>query len=431
MTESSSRSFSELSAPVRHVPGRTGEGLHPQAKYVLCLLFAVNLVNYIDRQVLYALLPLVKAEFGASDAMLGALASAFMIVYMCAAPPIGYLADRTRRVFWIAFGLVFWSVATVFSGLSRSYAQLFAARSAVGIGESCYGGVAPSFVAEHFPKERRGGVLAIFSMAIPVGSALGYVLGGWLGQAFGWRSAFFVVGLPGLLLAALAWRLKDPQGPREDRPRKAPTLPEYAALYRNRSYLASTLAMAAMTFSLGGLAVWMPTFFHRAWGMDVARAGTVFGAVTVAGGLLGSLLGGWLGDRLLKVTGKAYFLVSGAGLMLALPAGVLAVNAGSLELALAAVFLTELLAFLNMGPLNGVIVSVTPQAVRSMAFAANIFVIHALGDALSPAIIGRISDLAGLRAGLLFAMLFLGISGAICFWGARHVEKDSLEAGND
>jgi predicted MFS family arabinose efflux permease len=393
----------------------------------LLLLFFINLFNYIDRQVLYALLPLIKAEFLVSDARLGALASAFMLVYMCAAPPIGWLADRTRRTRWIAGGIAFWSVATCFSGLARGYAQLFAARAAVGIGESCYGSVSPSFVAEPFPAERRGRVLALFSMAIPVGSALGYVLGGWFGGRFGWRAAFFLLGLPGLLLAALALRLRDPRG-EAGASRIPPTLREYAALYRNPSYLASTLAMAAMTFCLGGLAVWMPSFFNRYWGMDVARAGTLFGAVTVAGGLVGSLLGGWLGDRLLKVTGKAYFLVSGTGLLLAMPFGIWSLCAGSLPLTLGALFLAETCAFLNMGPLNGVIVSVTAPAVRSMAFAANIFVIHALGDAVSPTLIGRASDLWGLRAALLGSMAFMGLAGAFCLWGARSVETDSREA---
>ncbi|HAH07249.1 MAG TPA: MFS transporter [Elusimicrobia bacterium] len=400
------------------------------ARYVLGLLFCVNLVNYVDRQALYALLPLLKEEFGASDAALGALASAFMVVYMCAAPPIGYLADRTRRAAWISWGLVVWSGATVLSGLSRTYAQLFAARAAVGIGESCYGSVAPSFVAEHFPKERCGRVLALFSMAIPVGSALGYVLGGWLGHAFGWRSAFFIVGIPGLLLAALTWRLGDPRSSAQ-KAAAPPGLREYASLYTNKSYLASTLAMAAMTFCLGGLAVWMPSFFNRYWGMDVSKAGLLFGGVTVAGGLVGSLLGGWLGDRLLKVTGKAYFLVSGTGYLLALPFAAYALYAGSVELTLASLFMAETLVFLNMGPLNGVIVSVTPQAVRSMAFAANIFVIHALGDAVSPAIIGRISDAAGLKSALLYSLVFLGVAGGLCFWGSRNVERDSKEAGHD
>jgi sugar phosphate permease len=204
-------------------------------------------------------------------------------------------------------------------------------------------------------------------------------------------------------------------------------LGDYARLYSIKSYLASTLAMTAMTFALGGLAVWMPSFLNRAWGLSVAEAGTVFGALTVGAGLVGSLLGGWLGDKLLKVTGKAYFLVSGVGLVLALPAGVMAVQSSSYPAALAFLFLAEALAFLNMGPLNGVIVWVTPPAVRNMAFAANIFVIHALGDAVSPALIGLASDRWGLAPALSGTMLFLGLAGAFCLWGARHVERDSAE----
>lgn len=402
----------------------------PAARYVLALLFCVNLVNYLDRQILYALLPLIQGEMGFSDAQAGALASAFMAVYMCAAPCVAYFADRGRtgRTWFISMGLAFWSAATLLSGLARSYASLFAARAAVGVGESGYGAVSPSFVAEHFPEARRGWALAVFSAAIPVGSALGYLFGGWAGHHFGWRKAFWAAGLAGLALSALVWRLKDPRegGAADGAP---PSLREYLTLYSVPSYVAATLAMAAMTFSLGGLAVWMPTFLVRAWGLNVAQSGTIFGGITVGAGLVGSLLGGWLGDKLLKVTGKAYFLVSGAGLALAVPAGILAVLSPSLPAALAGLAVAETLAFLNMGPLNGVIVAVTSARMRSMAFAANIFVIHALGDAVSPTIIGLISDRWDLRSGLVLAMLFMGISAALCLWGARHVERDSTLRG--
>ncbi|MBI4423568.1 MAG: MFS transporter [Elusimicrobia bacterium] len=397
----------------------------PGARAALLVLLSINLLNYLDRQVLYALLPLIQIEFGATDTQLGALASAFMLVYMCAAPPIGYLADRSSRTRWIAFGVGAWSLATVFSGLARSYGQLLAARAAVGIGESCYGSVSPSFVAEHFPKERRAGVLALFSMAIPVGSALGYIAGGLLGRELGWRSAFYLAGLPGLLLALLALRLRDP-GTRERSGRpQAPRLSEYAGLRRNRSLVCCTLAMAAMTFGMGAMAVWMPTFYHRVWGLDVGKAGTLFGAVTVLSGLVGSLAGGWLADRLLRVHPAAYFLLSGAGLLAAVPFGAAAVLAGSFPVALGALFMAETCAFLNMGPLNAVIVAVTPPRVRSMAFAANIFLIHALGDAVSPTLVGRVSDAWSLRAGLLLAMATLGLAGAFSLWGARYYRDDA------
>jgi hypothetical protein len=230
--------------------------------------------------------------------------------------------------------------------------------------------------------------------------------------------------VPGLALALLASRLKDP---REGLPLRdpRPLIQTYRTLYSNRSYRASTLAMAAMTFALGGLAVWMPTFLTRAWGLDVARAGLVFGGLTVVSGLVGSLAGGWLGDRLLAYTGKAYFLVSGAGLLLALPFGIWALRADSYPLALVLLLITETLAFLNMGPLNAAIVWVTAAPVRSTAFAANIFAIHALGDALSPFLIGKASDLWGLGPALSAAMCFLALAGGICLWGARHIEEDS------
>ncbi|TPW19435.1 MAG: major facilitator transporter, partial [Elusimicrobia bacterium] len=271
------------------------------------------------------------------------------------------------------------------------------------------------------------GALALFSMAIPVGSALGYVLGGWIGGTWGWRSALWAAGLPGLVFAVLALRLKDPRPPAAAGTTSGPSWGDYAGLYAIKSYLATTLAMTAMTFALGGLAVWMPSFLNRTWGLSVGEAGTVFGAVTVVSGLVGSLLGGWLGDRLLKVTGKAYCLVSGVGFLLALPAGLAAVQATSYPATLAFLFLAEMLAFLNMGPLNGVIVCVTPPGIRNMAFAANIFVIHALGDAASPALIGLASDRWGLAPALSATMLFLGLAGAFCLWGARHVERDSAE----
>lgn len=415
-------------------------------RYVLGLLFAINLVNYLDRQVLYALLPLIKTDMTLSDAQLGSLASAFMIVYMCAAPMIGFWADSGALPFssraapqatnsaggggrknWIAYGIAVWSLATFASGLARGFGQLFAARAAVGIGESGYGSVSPSFVAEHFPRATRARALAFFSMAIPVGSALGYILGGWIGHHHGWRAAFMIVGLPGLLFAVLAYFLKDPRKAVSEGPR--PKFGDYFSLYKVKSYTASTLAMAAMTFALGGLAVWMPTFLTRYWDLNVAEAGTLFGGITVLAGLLGSLLGGWLGDRALKYTGKAYFLVSGTGLLLALPAGVVAVLSQNYALTLGALFLAEFFAFLNMGPLNGVIVNVTSPHMRSMAFAANIFVIHALGDAASPTFIGLASDRWGLKAALNGAMLFLAVAGLFCLWGAKHVESDSVPDG--
>jgi predicted MFS family arabinose efflux permease len=348
-----------------------------------------------------------------------------MIVYMLAAPPIGCLADRGRRKSWISTGVFLWSLATAASGLAGGYPSLLCARAAVGIGECFYGAISPSFVAEHFPADRRAWVLAVFSMAIPVGSALGYIAGGEVGQRFGWRPAFFMVGLPGLALAALCLTLQEPA--REVRSGPAPGLLDYPGLFRIPSFSLVTLAGAAMTFALGGFAVWMPSYLHRAWGLSVAQAGTYFGAITVASGLVGSLAGGWISDRLLRWTSRAHFLVSGIGLLAGMPLAMASIKAHSFSSAVALLLLAEFFLFLNMGPLNAVIVSVTPTAERSMAFAANIFVIHALGDAVSPWIIGAWSDRFGLRAALLLASLALGAAGGFCLWGMRYYDHDNRQ----
>ncbi len=377
---------------------------------VLALLLSVNVLNYVDRQIVYALLPLISGDLHLTDAQAGSLASAFMVVYMLAAPPIAWLADSRGRKPWIAGGVLLWSIATGAAALASGFRSLFATRAMVGIGEACYGAISPAFVAERFPAEKRGMALAMFSLAVPVGSALGYAGGGLLGAAFGWRRAVLAVGVPGLVLSALCLLLpSDPPRPAAPSPSQG-----YRDVWKVRSFRLITLAGAGMTFALGGFAVWMPTYFHRAWALDVGRAGTLFGATTVLGGLAGSLLGGWLSDRLRRTDPTADLVVSGWGLLLGMPLAVGAIAAPSLASATVCLFVAETFLFLNMGPLNAAIVAVIPLDKRSMAFAANIFVIHLLGDAVSPAIIGWGSDHFGLMRSLLAACLALGAGGALC-----------------
>ncbi|MFA6318437.1 MAG: MFS transporter [Elusimicrobiota bacterium] len=391
-------------------------------RYVLAVLFLVNLLNYIDRQVLYAVFPLLKPDLMLSDTQLGALASSFMIVYMCAAPFAGWYGDRSRRNRWLAGGVGIWSLATVFSGLSRTYGQLLASRSLVGIGEACYGSIAPSFIAERFKLDTRARVLGFFSMAIPVGSALGYVLGGQLGERYGWRTAFYMVGVPGLLAAMLAGFLKDPRSDPAASGSTPPGLPAYLTLLKNRVFMADTLAGAAMTFAVGGLAAWMPSYFVRSWGVSVGQAGLWFGGVTVAAGTLGSLSGGWLGDWVLKRTKKSYFLVTGLGFLASIPFCAATLWAPDCRTALVFLFCAEFLIFLNNGPINALLVDCTPVAIRSMAFAVNIFFIHALGDALSPTLIGWVSDRTDLRTGLAMALCALFVAAVFCLAGTRFMD---------
>jgi MFS family permease len=396
-------------------------------RYALSLLLAVNLLNYIDRQVLYAVFPLLKADLRLSDTELGILGSSFMVMYMISAPLFGWFGDRTSRAKLASCGLSLWSLATVFAGFASGYRMLLAARTFVGIGEASFGTVSPGLLSDFFPKEKRGRILSYFYLAIPVGSALGYLLGGILGQRFGWHAAFLIVGVPGLILALPLWFLREPKrrgGEEEDE--TAGRREGYVQLFRNRSFVTNTLAMAAMTFALGGLAQWVPTFLCRIHNLTVAEGNTLFGAITVVSGISGTLAGGWLGDLLQRRSAKGYLLVAGWGFLLGAPVAAYALVASSVTACLTAIFFAEFLLFLNTSPLNTVIVNVSRPSVRSMAFAINIFFIHALGDAVSPTILGVLSDLWGLRYSLLITPFALVVAGALSFLCSRFIEGDTV-----
>jgi MFS family permease len=397
---------------------------------LLWLLFAVNLFNYIDRQILFAVFPAVKTDLALTDTQLGLLASAFMWVYLSVAPVFGLLADRRSRPRLMGLGVGIWSAATAISGMVRSYGQLLAGRALVGVGEASYGSVAPAMLSDAFEPAHRGRALAMFSMAIPVGSALGYLLGGLFERAFGWRTAFFIVGIPGMWLAWTVGRLSDVARGSADQatvtPGRtvAPRLADYAELLRTKSYLLNCLAMTGMTFAVGGLAAWVPTYLVRVRGMELTEANLVFGLLTLVSGLGGTMAGGWLGDRLLPRVPTAYFLVSGIGLALSVPCAAAVILLEARTWVLVAIFLAEVFIFLNTGPLNAIIANVSRSEVRATAYAVNIFIIHALGDAISPAIVGMVSDRLGLAAAFWIAPGALALAALFCFWGMRSYVRD-------
>jgi predicted MFS family arabinose efflux permease len=400
---------------------------------LLIFLTSVNLLNYIDRQIVYAVFPPLQTELGLSDTQLGLLASSFMWVYLSTAPIFGLLADRWSRPRLMAAGIGIWSVATAFSGVVHNYAQLVFGRAAVGIGEASYGSIAPAMLSDVFAPAQRGQALAFFSMAIPAGSALGYLLGGGLERWLGWRASFLIVALPGL---SLTWFMSQIPEPSRANPlvvvgssagTTAPRMRDYANLLRTPSYVLTCLAMTAMTFAVGGLAAWVPTYLTRVRGMELAQANLTFGLLTLISGVGGTMAGGWIGDRLVTRIRSAYFLVSGAGLTLSVPCAAAVILAEDRSWVLAAIFLAELFIFLNTGPLNAIIANVSRAEVRATAYAANIFVIHALGDALSPTVVGMISDHVGLAEAFWIAPAALTLAACFCFWGMRYLAKDESQ----
>lgn len=391
------------------------------AARLLGALTFVNLLNFIDRQVFYAVFPAIKDDLGLRDSQLGLAGSAFIIVYMLVTPLAGRLGDRVSRLQVVSVGLVLWSSATVLSGAAWSFLSLLCFRALVGIGEACYAPLSTAMIADGFAPHRRGTSLAVFNLAVPLGSAFGYFLGGVLGSRFGWRAAFYGVGVPGLVLAGLLWLLEEPRRGAMDDNRRGVSRQTLSTLLRDPVYVTTTASMAALTFVLGALAAWMPTFLVRLHGFSLADAGTTFGIVTAGAGLIGTALGGWLGDRALRRDPRGHLRVSGFGLVLAVPVTGLAIVARDPLVFWTATTLAEILVFLNVGPLNAVIVGAAAPPIRATAVAVNILAIHLLGDALSPWLVGALSDRFGLRLALAIMPPMLLVSAGLCLLAARFV----------
>jgi MFS transporter, Spinster family, sphingosine-1-phosphate transporter len=434
---------------------------------VMVVLTAINFLNYIDRYVLAAVLESVRLDFELGDADAGLLGLMFIVVYTIASPFTGWLGDRGTRKYLVAGGVALWSLATVACGYAKTYEQLLVMRALVGIGEAGYATVAPGMIADLFKPEKRGRMLAYFYLAIPVGSALGYVLGGWVAGSWpsfvspaalerlglaevpdpGWRLAFLFAGLPGIACAMAAVLIPEPVrgaldgAAVESAAAMRSPVAGVKRLFRSPAFRATTGGMVMMTFTMGGLAFWMPTFLQRAHGMDEASAGTVFGAVTVVAGLLATLVGGQLGDRAFARAQGGYLRVSGWGLILGAPVTLAMAMVGLRVPVLILAFVAEFFLFLNTGPLNAALIGCVPANLRSTSIAINVLFIHAFGDAISPYLMGWVSDgfgaglagtvfgataeAAGLRLAIALSSAPLVVGGIWLVWGAGRIDRQA------
>jgi MFS family permease len=454
-------------ATARTRASASGRSPLPGAGASLVLLLLINLFNYLDRQVLAAVVRPLKGSFfgpdgdltgaGATltavmmwcqqhlgfkpeDALVGLLGTAFMVVYMAGAPVFARLAERASRWMLIGTGVILWSLASGASGMASTFLALLLTRCLVGVGEAAWGPIAPALISDLYPVQQRGRVLAWFYMAIPVGSALGYVIGGWIAgsgigdwgaRAFGanaesWRWAFYVLMPPGLLLGAWCFFVREPQRGAADFI-AVPAVPvrwrDYLMFLRTPSYVYCTLGMTAMTFSIGGIAFWMPYYLETRPGAPAAST-FIFGLVTVVAGLSGTLLGGRTGDRLRERYAGSYFLVSGAAMLAGFPV-FLGVLQAPFPWIWVLIFFTVFFLFFNTGPTNTVLANVTHPSMRPAGFALNILVIHALGDVLSPVVIGLLGDwFQDIGEAFVVVSLMFPVAGALWLAGARHLERD-------
>jgi len=390
--------------------------LYPRT--ALVLLTALNLLNYVDRSVLFAVQPLVQAEFHLTNAQLGYLTSAFLAFYMVAAPFTGPLADRYSRKVIIAIGAFFWSGLTLLTAVTHSYQALLVRHTLVGIGEASFVTIAPTFVADLFPEEKRGRILGVFYLAIPVGTALGYVLGGNLGERFGWRFPFYIAAVPGFLLALAMLFIPEPPRGQFDSVRETVERGTIKGLTRNPAFWTATLGMAMMTFALGGIQVWMPTFLSTMRGYSLKAANELFGGIIVLDGTLASLAGGWLGDRLLPRTKGAYYMVSAISMALGVPVMIIALFARGRAM-VPGILVAAFFLLLNTAPLNAALINSVGAHIRATAIAFNIFIIHLLGDVPSPTLMGWIADRRSLQVAFICPVIAMMLSSAILFYGMR------------
>jgi MFS family permease len=388
----------------------------------LALLTAINFINYIDRSVLFAVQPLVQAEFKFSDTQYGFLTTSFFIFYMVAAPFIGMAADRYSRK-WIVFtGVFLWSAATLLTAIAHDYSGLLVRHTVVAIGESSYATIASALLADIFPEERRGRMLSIFYLAIPVGTAMGYIVGGSLGHHFGWRTPFYVAALPGFLFALIFLLLPEPERGASDHLAATPSRATLRGLVHNGAFWTATLGMAMMTFALGGISVFLPKFLSQYRGMSLDRANLLLGVSIGTNGIVATLFGGWLGDRLLRRTDAAYYLVSGASMALGIPAMAVALYVAGRPM-MPGIVIAEFLLLVSTGPLNAAIVDSVSATIRSSAIGVNLIVIHLLGDAFSPPLMGYISDHSSLPTAFIAAVVATALSAAVLFYGMRYAPR--------
>ena len=424
-------------------PAPNSEKVSRYSYYALSVLTLVNFLNYIDRQALPAVAPAMQRELGLTDTEIGAMEAGLLLSFTVLAPLFGRLGDRYSRTRLMAAAAVVWSIATgltawvdrspvlppslhlnlpffgVFA-LSSVALGLCSVRALVGVGESSYSTITPTLIADYFPLKRRATALGTFQAAIPMGFALGYVLGAVLAYKFGWRVAFMLVGLPGLIVSIFVWKLKEPTRGEHDAPQSATA--DLAArdswwhttkqIFMTRDWLLSTAGYTALTFVLGAFATWATLMLARDKHMSETGAAVTLGVVSLVAGAAGTFGGGWIADRVVAKRRNGYFLVCAASSLLGVVPAAVALITHRPMFFLPAIFFAVVLLFVNNAPFHAILVNSVPPAIRASAMALNIVVIHACGDVISRFGVGKLSDsLAAGNAGLIAGLArVLGIN---------------------
>jgi MFS transporter, Spinster family, sphingosine-1-phosphate transporter len=397
--------------------------------WVLFILTGLNLFNYLDRYVLSAVVAPLQKDLAINDGQAGRLMTAFMIGYIFTSPIFGWLGDRSSRKWLIAAGIFVWSAGTILTGFAATFAMMMAFRMLVGLGEASYATISPSLISDSYGPAKRNNALTIFYVAIPVGAALGVLIGGFIAAKWGWRHAFIWAGAPGLILAlALLPFAELKRGGSEGKSveaAKKPSVRDIANLFRLPDYLLVVLGYTAYTFALGAFGFWGPTFLHRVHGVAVDQAGEFFSGVLVVAGLVGTLIGGFAATAWHKRNPAGYAWTLGLSVLVAVPLAFAAFLASSTFWSMIFLAAAMFFLFLSTGPVNTLILESVPVNLRASAMALSIFMIHIGGDMWSSEIVGRLSDFFGgnLQKGVLILPLALIVAGALWLALALKTER--------
>jgi predicted MFS family arabinose efflux permease len=424
------------------------------AYYVLGVLLAANLLNYTDRFIVSAILPLLEKDWGISKETQGLLASAFTVGFMVSAPFIGALADRRSRTRIVALCVFVWSLATVGAGLSPNVHWMLAFRVVIGVGEAGLLVVGPTLVADSFPRAARARALSFFYIGTPLGSAIGYGFGGYVGKTLGWPVPLVIAGVAGALPAALLWLMRepergayDPADPHLASHGKGGSLRDYLKLAGIVSFLLVVVCLAAASMAGTPLMHFLPGYMEQQRGVPLEKGSIEVGLVAAVAGTLGSIAFGWMADRFFRRTRKAHFLLASSAYLVAYPCILAGLYAGPKAVYLAGLAAGIFMVFGALTTLNTVVANVTRPAVRAMAYSALIFCMHLFGDTFSPWFFGKIIDQCVAKAGFFYAILpysghgqksaFLYmtlpfvVSAAACLAGLLWIERDLRRAAGE
>lgn len=392
---------------------------------ILALLTGLNLLNYLDRLVVSAVLPKLQEELALSNFQGGLLATVFLVGYFLTSPIFGALGDRLPRKGLIAIGVLVWSAATIASGLAVGLWTLLLARAVVGVGEASYATLAPTIIDDVAEPTRKGRALAVFYIAMPVGAALGYIVGGFVESRWGWRSAFFVAGGPGIALALVCLLIAEPA--RKLSTEKPNVGRDVRTLVRMDLYRKAVFGYCALTAAIGAFSYWAPKFLYKRYDLPLATANFRFGLITVVAGAIGTILGGRWADRAVRKDEadghastpaaaarsrvRALLRICAIGSICGAPIAVGCFVAPSANVFFVFAFFAILFLFLNTSPINAVLLQSVPPELRASAMALSIFSIHVLGDLWSPPLVGLLSDHLPIQIAMMTLPLAIGASG--------------------